>query len=413
MIFARTGWVVVCLGACWLLIAAAPPAARADADADYLAAVTKELAGGQDANAQIEGMLGADPFMGTRLHVASSRGLRASVEFLLSKGADVNNGSFDLKGPVDGKTPLALAARNGHLDVVKLLLDKGAKVEPNAGRSPLWCAAAGGHKAVAELLLAKGAQAKAPADAADTPLHAAAGNGHFVMAELLCTAGADPSADLEKSGRTPLRAALNGGHVALATMLVLKGASVKPTATANPLVAAAGLGDRGLVELMLDRGAEVMGADSGRSALHAAAEKGYVETARLLLDRGAVVDSRDDGARTPLHLAAGHDDYGAPTVTLLIARGANVKMTDYQAETPLHKTFNPDVIRALLGAGARADERDGAGRTALHRAAAFNRPAAVRTLLDAKADRTLKDKDGKTALELTANEEVRKLLAAP
>ena len=57
-------------------------------------------------------------------------------------------------------SPLILAARNGHQDVVKLLLDKGA--EPNMadqnGDTALGYAARGGHKDVVQLLFDRGAE---------------------------------------------------------------------------------------------------------------------------------------------------------------------------------------------------------------------------------------------------------------
>jgi ankyrin len=54
----------------------------------------------------------------------------------------------------NSSTPLHFAAREGQLDIVKLLLDKGANVDAkdSDGDNPLQCAEINGHTKCAELL---------------------------------------------------------------------------------------------------------------------------------------------------------------------------------------------------------------------------------------------------------------------
>ncbi len=69
--------------------------------------------------------------------------------------------SHDLNLPDDAeRTPLHLAATHCHTNVVVLLLDKGAKIDPRAegGATPLHLAAQEGCVDVVNLLLAKGAK---------------------------------------------------------------------------------------------------------------------------------------------------------------------------------------------------------------------------------------------------------------
>jgi hypothetical protein len=63
------------------------------------------------------------------------------------------------------RTPLSYAAEQGHLEVVKLLLDEGVDVNKSGGfyGYALHAASAGGNKQVAELLLNKGARLNAKA----------------------------------------------------------------------------------------------------------------------------------------------------------------------------------------------------------------------------------------------------------
>lgn len=104
----------------------------------------------------------------TAMHYATEKGY-VKVTRLLSdaKGAKVDVPSNHKR------TPLSLAAINGHGQIVSLLIGMRAsfKDKDGDGRTPLWWAARNGHEAVVKLLLETG---KVNADAKDkygqTPL---------------------------------------------------------------------------------------------------------------------------------------------------------------------------------------------------------------------------------------------------
>lgn len=103
-----------------------------------------------------------------------------------------------------GDPPLLLAAGNGHLAVVKLLLTEGARVDARnvCGETPLIRAAHNGHWFVVEHLLDAGADINAIDLGDNTALHWAAMRGHVEIVQLLLKRGADAGA-VNKLSRTP------------------------------------------------------------------------------------------------------------------------------------------------------------------------------------------------------------------
>ena len=106
-----------------------------------------------------------------------------------------------------GWTPLHSAARQGHREIVELLIANGSDVNSrdSSGKSSLHDAALEGHKAAAELLIAKGADVNAKvvsgATQGLTPLDAANETNHPETADLLRKHGGKTGEELKAEGK--------------------------------------------------------------------------------------------------------------------------------------------------------------------------------------------------------------------
>jgi ankyrin repeat protein len=258
----------------------------------------------------------------TPLLFAARDGKIASAKVLLDHGADIN-----LVDP-DRHTPLIIALSSGHFDVAGLLIERGADVnmEDKVGQTALY-AAVDGHTVpasnrpapketddtlssldVIKMLLAKGAKV----DAA-------------LRAQLPYRTKLDRGGDgVLGSGTTPLIRAAKAADVAVIKLLLEKGASAK-AATRNGVTAvmmAANVNAREedmtgrsktekdiieSIKLLMAAGASVNGGETqqGRTALHGAALWGQTEVVKFLQASGADLNAMDRRGFTPLDHALG------------------------------------------------------------------------------------------------------------
>jgi hypothetical protein len=135
----------------------------------------------------------------TPMHVAAREGHADILSLLLEHGADVDTRDEN------GRTPLYRASCNGQVEAGQYLLNRGADINTRSiqGTAPLSEAVCEGVE-FARMLLERGAWVNTPDYDGWTPLHYAIANENIQVVRLLLVHGADVNARNE-SGKTPSR----------------------------------------------------------------------------------------------------------------------------------------------------------------------------------------------------------------
>jgi ankyrin repeat protein len=307
----------------------------------------------------------------TALHFAARQGSSYSARALVEGGVDVNAPS-----PGDAATPLLVALINGHFDLAAYLLDKGANPNllSNAGVSPLY--------AVLNVQWAPIAAYPQPR------AYLQQSHGYLDMVKLLLDKGADPNArvrhkvwysgynfdqsGVDEAGATAFWRAAYAADVAAMKLLVSYGAdpslpTTKLFSRRGPEDPAAGTDKSGLPALPIG--------GPGASPLHAAAGPGYATgfagnshhvapsgmlpaVKYLVEELGADVNAVDHDGNTAVHHAASRGDN--EMIKYLVSKGADVKKINRSGQTtidvangPVQRTEPyPETIKLLESLGA-------------------------------------------------------------
>ncbi len=224
------------------------------------------------------------------------------------------------------------AAHTGNLERVMELLDQDPSLANRAGDhggyylgggTPLKNAAARGHMEIVRLLLERGADPNLP-EAHIAPhghaLYSAVYNGHYEVAKLLLEKGAHPSPQVESSADA-LSIAAGNGHEGFVRLML----RYQPDLAKRVGVAAK---TRELTELLFAHGMDPNHRDwLEATPLHEFARKGEVENATIFIDHGADLHARDEDIRsTPLGWAAKAGQLSM--VELLLQRGVQLTRRD-------------------------------------------------------------------------------------
>ena len=203
---------------------------------------------------------------------------------------------------------------------------------------------------------------------------------------------------LDEFKNTPLMVAILHGRSPLVARLIERGAAVNAAGGAGqtPLILAAQEGQLANVRLLLGKGARLAQKDnSGESAFTRAVLNNQLAVMRELLERGADPNQRNWLGFTPVMIAA---EQSPEARSFLLDRGGRLRTVARSGLTPLMLAGlrgNAATVKILLERGARPDEVDVRGRSALM--FAVRSPDVLRLLLKHGAKPGLRDRDGRSA----------------
>lgn len=288
------------------------------------------------------------------------------VSLLHTLTDDINS----LNGDV---SPLCSSSQYGHIEIVEVLIEKGAKVNlhDKSGTTALYVASRNGHEEVMDLLLRKGADVNLCNVDGHSPLYAASFNGSKSCVDNLLIKGANVN-HIEKDAFPPLYAASQKGYTEIAKYLVIKGANVNKCTSKgfSPLFIASKNGHDAIVNFLLENDANVNQCDYiGRSSLYTASFFEHIKCVEFLIRNGADLNScSSDG--TPLYTAAYHGS--REIVELLLKSGANINLCRYtDGFSPLcAASFNgrKSCVQLLLDSGADINKANYNGLSPLYMA---------------------------------------------
>jgi ankyrin repeat protein len=325
------------------------------------------------------------------LHIAARNGHVEVLKILLRGGADVN-----CRGPY-GQRALHVAGANGHAEATRVLVEE-AGIDLNSrddnNFTPLYQASLWGNFRSVEVLVTRGADTSLGTSIGQdfsgwTPLIVSSEEGYLQCLRILLDAKADPN--LAGPHGTPLYYAVMEEHIDLCEVLLNYGADPNHSKLDPPIliqifndVTDAGVRLK-LLQLFHENGAHIDGIDSsGMSALLHAALLGDVPSVEYLLDHGADPKVADTEGRTAFDRAVDRDY--VEVVRLLLDKGGDVHMAEEREQSPLFSAVKkPEMARLLLERGADPDVRSPDGFTPLMLAAGDNHVQTVKVLLEYEA----------------------------
>ena len=323
--------------------------------------------------------------------------VKAASDFF-AKGADINF--------VDEEWPLFVTAvTSNDVKMAEFFIKNGVNLELKGpdGKTALLHAISLKNAQLVSMLITAGADLKAEdLNKKNALMYAAEANNADLLNKLLKSGFSEKTKS--KAGKTALDYAIDAR--AQETFRILSKKNTLPI----DLINAVERGDAASVKTLISEGADVSTKDkNGKAAVVIATEKGYGEVLKLLLENGADPNGKYfKNPKANLFVMAMHNNHSDAALVLLKS-GANADFNHKykDGKTALMAAIeskNQELTTYLLLKKFNVDTADDFGNTALIYAVKYDFFSAAKKLLELGADPTLRQVDGKTALDIAKSE---------
>jgi ankyrin repeat protein len=319
---------------------------------------------------------------------------------LIDSGADINQ-SANISGEITNNTPLTLATKYNHIEMVHFLISKGARLEffpfnllENTIKND--------NKEMLNLLMLYGIDLNSLNNKKMSALCVAIENKKFELANILMDNGADINFR-NGHNKSILGLAIESGNNELVLRLVQREANINDEDTYIYLSNFIKSGNKDLLELFFKYGSDInVKVKDNNTLLMEALKYSQEEIAELLIVKDSSnINDKNKNGDTALMFAVSNKNLTPTIINKLLHKGSNINYENNQSETALIfalKNEQSEIAMLLINNGADINVLDMDHNTPLILAVKNRDISSIKLMLEKDVDKDVQNNKNETAI---------------